>query len=1744
MRVACRAGKESCIVVGCLLLALGAGVAQKKPATGTSDDARRILVDKAHAVESRGRPDMAIQLWQQILLSDPNNAEALAGEARDYKLIGNTAKSDDALERLRRINPNDPNIAKIQNLSSTNVQSDQLRQAGDLARQGKNDQAMRIYRDLYGDRPPDGDIALAYYETLYGATGGKQQAIEAMRALAKRNPGDTRFAIQLGTMLTYDPHTRAEGIRILSGFPNDSNAETARRQALIWDSANPASAAELRDYLKQHPQDTEIAGHLKEDQTKLAQMHAVGPPRNPEEAAAYAALNAHKLDEAQARFTELLQKEPNNGRAAAGMGFLRMQQGNFGGAISFLTQAEQNGFKQRTVDDALATSRFWFTMGEASTAFDANQYDVAEQKYRAALAMRPKSPDALNGLAGLLIKQQQFEAAAGVYQQILKIEPKNADAWRGLFLCYARDNQNQKALALMAHFPPPVKAALAKDPDYLRTLASIYQAMDRGVDAERTLAQALALPFPDNGATLKADTRLQFAGILMQANRFDQAAELYTQVLNDDPSNIQAWMGLVSAHHNLNQDAQAIADLQKMPPATYEASLADPGFLQMLGSIYQQANQFEIAQGLLERSIKIQTAAGNQPSIALELQLAAIYMQRNNTAQAYEIYRQVIAAHPDRADAWKGLVTTLQATNRTTEAIQEIAQIPAPVRQQLEADIDFQQTEAELYASAGDNAHAIEYMNKVESHYAALKQLPPSNVEIQNAWLLYNTKNDRALYPALLRLGSRTDLTAAQRETVQTIWADWSVRRAGTAIANGNIQRGVDILSAAAAAFPDNLAVRKAVAGGYLSAGHAKESLAIFKQIPMQDATAADFQGAIGAALTANDMTQAEAWLRQALDRYPTDPAILSLAARYEQARGNDQRAADYYRASLAAMPQMSPTDKLAHELAYPDQEKGNLRATTPADLQRLLDPNYEPFPKTAKLPPLPAYGPDPYSGTAPIVIAQPLSAAPQPGAQFGVPTTTVVPLNTTPTVSSTTTTTTATTPHMHRATSRPHTTTQQGAASSTTGAKPAAGKPSAGKTTHPARSSSSSTSSSTGYSGKMNLPPSEQTIDSTEPVYPQPAPAQPPAQQPQTHDGSWTPEASNAPHSAADPAAGLRIASQPMDPGVAHIQALFAEQTDAQLTQGSANSIHAIGNAPVQVAAHPAATPAGDGHYTNVQYTPSAQEAASGAYSAPKQQGQIQPQNQSQPQQPGQIQPQQPAGQQCAVNQLQCVPATQPVKKHRRHKAAETQAQQQPAQGQTVPTLVTAPGTEQAPQQPSVTDVQPVTPPATTTTNTGLTDEQLEDRNLPPLRGPWVKVQREQRTTSPREEAEAQLQGIESGYSPWLGGAAILNYRTGALGYDHLAAFEAPIEASLPLGYNARITFIAKPVFLDSGQADGTSTINVLEATSTGTQLALTTIPQPLGTETATDTNPPPQQNAAGVGGEVQLAFPHLAIAGGYTPAGFLIGNFTARANWRPANGPITFTFNRDSITDSQLSYAGLRDPAGNTLGNAGAIWGGVIANEGQIRFSRGDAQSGYYFGAGGQYIQGTNVESNYRFDGSGGAYWRVWTAPEYGTLSIGANFFAMHYDNNQLAYTYGMGGYFSPSAYVLANVPFTWNGNYGTRWHYNVMGGFGVQGFQENKAKLFPLVGQDAEETALGSPYLPDKTSVGPNYDFRTQAAYAISPHWFAGGFFSANNARDYTGVSVGFYIRFLFRAQPSTVAGPTGLFPSQGLRPFRVP
>ena len=1123
----------------------------------------------------------------------------------------------------------------------------------------------------------------------------------------------------------------------------------------------------------------------------------------------------------------------------------------------------------------------------------------------------------------------------------------------------------------------------------------------------------------------------------------------------------------------------------------------------------------------------------------------------------------------------------LLAADRNGEALKQLALIPEPIRKQLDADFDFVQSEASLYAAVGDIPHAMDYMSRVEAHYRQLKTQPPSSVEIQNAWLLYEIGNDRQLYPALMRIGGRRDLTVAQRETVQKIWADWSVRRAGMAMDNGNTQRAVDILDAASQAFPDNLDVRKAVAGGYAMVGRAKESLRLYKTIPMQTATAGDFEGAVNAALAANDKAQAEIWLRQALERFTREPAILSLAARYEQARGDYQRAADFYRAALAAMPANSPTSTLAHELYYPEQDIHAHRAVTAADLQRLLDPDNEPFQKTTKLPPLPAYGPDPYSGAAPVPSpTQSDAAAPDAhlsrqaahARYFGNASLLRVSSSPAPFASSEgeppqdqahiqQSLVEANPPHSMAsdaykglvfslmasgrnadalneiATIPPAVRSQleadiefvQGEASlyasigdtlhanqylnlvesyyllhranmpaglevqhawllystqndhelyplllrldlrsdlnaaqraeiaslwanfavrrafmafdngnlargvmilqaaseqfpdnmnvrkAVAGAYAKVGKaqeavalfkaiPMDNASSGDMRAAISAALAAPdlaqaeawlrqamarfpndplilGMAARFEkargnnqraadywraalaaMPPGSAAgkLDSSLGLAPgglkAPAPRDlkrllDPRSDPLQKSGTLPPLPSYLDLQSQPPTAQQQNFSVPDDnplplpPPSALGRAPTPLSSPRDPSQGSAAQIHIIANAQVNSSGQLNSNSAPAAQYTDAQYTPSAQDAAAGAYSAPKQLG-AQPQMQPTAAPPAQPKP--------AASKRQPAPKKAVAKRAARKKAAtkraanatpseplplpstETLGQAQPAQpaeqqGQTL---------SSAPQEPAQPTPAPDASQASQVSDTGISDEELEQRNLPPLRGPWIRLQRGPKPIDPRAEAEMQLRSIESGYSSWLGGTGIVNYRSGALGFDHLSALEAPFEASAPLGYNARVTLIAKPVFLDSGQADGNSLLMVQEYISG--KATLVSIPQPLGTLVNTNIAPPAQQNAVGIGGELQIAFAHLALAGGYTPYGFLVATFTGRAQCKPGNGPFTFNFSRDSVKDTQLSYAGLRDPGSASATFQALIWGGVMANQGNVQFAHGDARVG----------------------------------------------------------------------------------------------------------------------------------------------------------------------------------------------------------
>ena len=1465
----------------------------------TQSAAEQVLLKRAASLATGGHLDMAVQTWQQVLLADGQNREALLGIAKADMQLGKTDEAMTYLDRFRAAGGSADDVAKVRSLSRVQPRNERLQKAGQLAQAGRYADSMRIYREVFGDTPPAGNYALAYYDTEAAIPENRAHAIAGLRRLANQFPADSRYAITLGRILTYDPKTRAEGIALLKKYNDAASAQTALAQAEAWNAK----------------------GNAESGVSASAGPTPPAPVVNSAEASAYRALNAGRLDEATERFQDLLARQPNNARALSGLGYVYMKQQDFGDALTYFERARSAGV--RGLDGSIATSRFWQQMGEAGNQMQAGDTDAAVESYQAALALKPASPEALEGLAGAQMKAGNYAEAVDSFQRSVRLSPGREQAWRGLFVAQSMSNDAQGAVQTSSRMPKGIHARLESDPEFLRLLAQDYTSVGRKADADRTVERALSLPFPNEGRDLPVDKQMQYANLLMTAKRYEPAIQLYRQVVAQDPENAGAWRALIAAQHQMGRDEEALASISGMPKTVIDSEQNDPAFLVLVGSIYQTRHQWERARTYLERALKV----APPPQAGIEMQLADIYAAQGDPQRAYAIYRRQLDADPENLAAWRGLLNTLHQQNQDREALRRTASMPESVRLRLEGDPDYLQTLASIQSAARQNQAAMRSFAQLAQIYRDRGVDMPVATQIQYGWVLLNAGDERHLYALVSNLANAPDMTDDQQAQFNQLWASWSVRRANSALAAGDQRRALAILAAASQAFPDNADVSSALAGVYMKAGQPKEAVAIYASRDMTHATLPQYQGAIGAALSARDMKQAETWLTAALDQYKTDPQILKLAAQYEQARGNRERAAAYYRAALDAMGPSSPGLMFTQP-----GDSGQPGVLSPAQqLMQLLAP----------------------AGRVSQNGGGPLDPALDGGGDRATVSWQDAPPVNTPTLGD-------------FADAR-------------------------GTTSDPA-----------------------------------PMPAE------------------RASLSSFDTPAEAYV------PPIRHPRRRAVPMEQQQVAASVDYVAPAAANASIETAVSNPAT--------------------------------------------------QPAFVQTSARPFVDVNDTNPAN---RLQAALRQMDTQQSPDTGLPSV--------APQIPDETISSPPL--------TARESAKVEAPVLPPLTGPGMAVVR---TKTPREQVEEQLAILQGAGSTWTGGAAVVDYRSGQPGFDRLAVYTGQIEASSMLGPGVRGTIITRPVLLDSGTATSTDTFQQ-------------------GTLTA-DTLPY-LQSAAGIGGEFQLRTASFAASLGYTPHGFLVENVMGSIYVHPPTSHFTLTFGRDPITDTQLSYSGLRDLGSKSDTYIGNTWGGVMTNAGELQLAYGDAQSGWYIQGGGQYITGRHVQDNRRIDGDAGAYWEVLHRPEYGRLVVGMNFFGMHYDHNLRYFTYGQGGYFSPAAYMLGGVPITFEGHRGPRFHYRATGSFGLQAFQENSTPYYPL--DPTLQYARNNPYYPENTSVSANYSFQGEGAYAIAEHWYVGGFLSFNNTRDYASNRGGFYVRYLFRPQPMLEEdGPTGIFPIQGMRPLQVP
>ncbi len=337
---------------------------------------------------------------------------------------------------------------------------------------------------------------------------------------------------------------------------------------------------------------------------------------------------------------------------------------------------------------------------------------------------------------------------------------------------------------------------------------------------------------------------------------------------------------------------------------------------------------------------------------------------------------------------------------------------------------------------------------------------------------------------------------------------------------------------------------------------------------------------------------------------------------------------------------------------------------------------------------------------------------------------------------------------------------------------------------------------------------------------------------------------------------------------------------------------------------------------------------------------------------------------------------------------------------------------------------------------------------------------------------------------------------RSGSPGLDRLEEYSAPVSASFsggPLG--GRFTAAVVPVTLNSGTVD---TNNLTVMRTLGTNALVPELRQP--PDQATGPGPatraryvPRDDSASGVGLGLSYARNAFTADIGTTPLGFRTQNVIGGIEIAPALTDrlrLRLTGEQRAVTDSLLSWSGLRDPA------TGQGWGGVVRTGGRAQLEFSAQPVNFYLAGGYSTFTGDHVARNSRVEAGLGGAWTVWRRPE-DELIAGLDLVYFAYDNNQRLFTFGNGGYFSPQSYVAATIPVDYRGQSGNL-AYRLGGTIGFQSYREKAATYFPTdaaMQAQLEAAAAGDSTLratsPSQSGSGIVGGVRGDIEYTLTPN-----------------------------------------------------
>jgi tetratricopeptide (TPR) repeat protein len=422
---------------------------------------------------------------------------------------------------------------------------------------------------------------------------------------------------------------------------------------------------------------------------------------------------------------------------------------------------------------------------------------------------------------------------------------------------------------------------------------------------------------------------------------------------------------------------------------------------------------------------------------------------------------------------------------------------------------------------------------------------------------------------------------------------------------------------------------------------------------------------------------------------------------------------------------------------------------------------------------------------------------------------------------------------------------------------------------------------------------------------------------------------------------------------------------------------------------------------------------------------------------------------------------------------------------------------TAQAQRQAEIGQIATLSSGVTTTTAGGMQNPFVRPGAavpLPTVDGRIAVARPTDRIAREIAQELAALEEINAGRATITAG---LRQRSGTRGLDRLQEISGMAEAEVtPPGIGGRLAATVTGYSLDSSSI----------ATDRNTL-------QRFGTNAANGTSATPRTTAAGVGvGATYRRGDVFRADIGSSPLGFPTTTILGGLEIAPQIGSVRLrlTGERRSVTDSVLSWAGLRDSV------SGRSWGAVVRSGGRAQMEIPVGPGYAYAGGGYSVFEGQNVADNNRAEAGAGFAFPVIGSISQG-LTIGTDLVYFGYERNQRAFTYGNGGYFSPQSFTSVNLPVDYRGRSGD-FSYRMGGTVGYAVFRESASPLYPndpglqrqvVARAQTDATVLtNTPGQSRQTFVG---GLRGDVDYAITPRINLGAIFRFDKSADYDETRV---------------------------------